>query len=316
MTSAHSLLAAIDDDTLKKLVQKSFSASDISVEDSKALAKAMLMQEKLTINIPAIKSNRKPTVFFTHDIDWIDPLHPVSIIKSFIHNKRWLRPHQLFDESIFISGIEKLISIEKHYGIDAIYMLGANSNRTTNSRYDIRYNTNNSIYRKLIGIINSLNVSVGLHSQIELNIEKQLTSLSKISKREIIHHRRHYLNFDPLTMWTYLDGVGIKYDYSVAQSTTVGFANGIPRDYLALDFIGSKLLNTHVVPTILCDNAFFKNDKRVILESFKITLDQAFVYGSKLAILFHPENMVVFPFLWDIYEEIIDICKQQGTDIY
>ena len=87
MTSVHSLLASIDDDTLIKLIQKSFSVSDISVEDSKALAKAMFMQERLAIDVPAIKSNNNSRVFFTHDIDWINPHHPLSLIKKILPNK-------------------------------------------------------------------------------------------------------------------------------------------------------------------------------------------------------------------------------------
>ena len=88
---------------------------------------------------------------------------------------------------------------------------------------------------------------------------------------------------------------------------------GIPRHYKAIDFLNQKVLKTTVIPTILSDNAFFFHSKKLVIDQFKTEIKKAKRYGASVAILFHPENFVIKPQLWEYYDEVINICKNEGA---
>ena len=327
MISQKEIIDKIDEKTLLDLIQQSFSVNWLSVLEAKELASAMLLEEKL-IKIPSIKSDQPLKVYLTHDIDWIYPHHIYSIFKTLLFRKDWIDFPQFFQPNIFIKNIEKLIAFEESRNVKSVFLLGANNSAFSFGRYNIRYTTHNPFYIKLIELLKQNKIEIGLHSQRsfksnlrlldyarsdKFDMKKQTVTLRKISGEKVKFHRSHFYNFDPLKLWNELDRNNIEIDFSIGNAREVGFKSCIPRHYQAIDFVNSKVLNTIVVPTILSDNAFFYQEYDSVFQQFKNTLRTAKQYGASVAILFHPENMVVKPELWKYYEEIIHICKAEGA---
>ncbi len=309
------LIDSINEKTLLHLIQQSFSVNTLSYHEAKQLSHAMLLDKKLSNEILSIKSDESVTVFFTHDIDWIYPFHFYSIVKTISLRNDWIGFSKLFEGEIYLKNMERLIAFEKEQNIKSIFMLGANSSSHSLRRFDIRYTINNHFFKKLIAILQKHQSDIGLHSQSSFNIGRQLDILQKIVGKKIAYHRSHFLQFNPLTLWNELDENNVDVDFSIADAREVGFKNGIPRNYKSINFSAQKVLNINVVPTIISDNAFFFQKSEIVLSKFKETLKKAKQYGGSVAILFHPENMLIKPELWGYYKEIIHICKQEGVFI-
>jgi hypothetical protein len=309
------LIDSIDEKTLLHLIQQSFSVNTLSYLEAKQLSLAMLLDKKLSNEILSIKSDEPVTVFFTHDIDWIYPFHFYSIIKTISFRNDWIGFSKLFEAEIYLKNIERLIDFEKEQNIKSIFMLGANSSSHSLRRFDIRYTIHNHFFKKLIAILKNHHAEIGLHSQTNFNIGNQLNVLQQIAGKKIAYHRSHFLQFNPLTLWNELDENDVDVDFSIANAREVGFKNGIPRNYKSVNFSTQRVLNINVVPTIISDNAFFFQKSEIVFSKFKETLKKAKQYGGSVAVLFHPENMIIKPELWGYYKEIIHICKQEEVII-
>jgi hypothetical protein len=309
------VLASIDDNTLLKLIQKSFSKFDITLNQAKALARAMLMLVSLSIDIPAIRTDGPSKVYFTHDIDWLNPMHPYSLIKKIMPFKKWLSVSQILQSDIYIRNVEKLLLMESDHHINSVFMLGASNKKSSLNRFDIRYTINEPLFLELIELLKQNHVLCGLHSQKDIDIVDQVDSLGRVCGNKISYHRRHYSMFDMLTMWNELENCGVEYDFSLARSHYTGFVSGIKRHFQAIDFRLQIVRDIHVVPTILYDNAFLLYSKELVLDRFKRAVDDANKFGSQFAILFHPENMLLHPVLWEYYEEVITYCKSSGVEM-
>lgn len=310
MINQKEILENIDEKTLLDLIQQSFSVNGLSVEEAKELALAMLLEKKLT-EIPSIKSNDSFKVYFTHDIDWIYPHHIYSIIKTLLPNKKWLTVSQLFQPTIYLKNIEKLIAFEAKKNVKSIFNVGANDSCFSLGRFDIRYTIHNPYYKKLIEILKLHQVEIGLHSEVNFDLNEQIESIKRLSGQKIKFHRSHFFNSNRILHSKILNDKNIEIDLSIGNAREVGFKTGIPRHYHAIDFINKKVLKTKIVPTILSDNAFFFHDKNSVFGQFKNSIKTAKQFGASVAILFHPENIIIKPELWEYYDEIIDICQKE-----
>ena len=312
MISQKEIIDKIDEKTLLDLIQQSFSVNGLSLAESKEIAMAMIFEKNLT-TFPSIENDEPIKVYFTHDIDWIYPHHIYSIFKTILFRKDWIGFSELFRSTIFLKNIEKLIAIEESQNIKSIFLVGANHSTFSLERFDIRYTIHNPFFKKLIELLKLHLNGIGLHSQNELNLQKQVNTLEKKSGSKIQFHRSHFLKYDPATLWKELHENEVEIDFSVGNAREVGFKTNIPRHYQATDFINKKVLKTKIIPTILSDNAFFFHDPKVVFEEFKHTLKIAKQFGASVAILFHPENMIFKPELYEYYDEIIHICRNEGA---
>ncbi len=261
------------------------------------------------------------TIHFTHDIDWLNPWHPYSIIKSLrsIAGKQtWLSLKQLKHHDLFLNNIEKLLSIESRYNIRATYCIGATSGKQL-GRYDIRYSLENKLAQELISLLQSQQQLIGLQSSYHAHradtLVSQATLLANNTHKPIPAHRSHYLNAPPALLYPQLEEAGILYDFGYGSSRSVGFKNRFPGKFRPIDPQTGNVFNLTVIPLILMDNVFFYSSGQQVMEQFKRTLDQLQRYNGTACISFHPENMILKPKLYDYFEEIIHICKQAGANI-
>lgn len=265
--------------------------------------------------------NDEFAIHITHDIDWLSPFHPYSFlnfVRSFVTNHRWLTGNQLLKHDVFLRSIEQLLQLEKELGIQGIFCVGA-SNGLQLGRFDIRYNINKKLFTELVQLLQSFNAVIGLHSSYEADTKKTITLESAVLAKTITHpisiHRSHFLNFQPQLLYPQLVAANIKFDLGFGYARTVGLRNGFPGKYKPVDRLSGEVLNLNVIPLILLDNVFFTKPYHEVMQDFRQTLLLLKQYKGSACIVFHPENMIIKPQLWNYFEEIIHICKEEGAKL-
>lgn len=259
------------------------------------------------------------SMYITHDIDWLNPIHPYSLlnyIRSVISSHQWLNANQLLKKDIFLRTIEKVLAIEKEEDVKAVYHIGA-TNRKQFQRYGIRYNQSDSLYAELVALLKSYNQPIGLHSSYDADekhlIHEEKMNLETSTKKSVLAHRSHFLHSHPQSLYPQLAVSGIRYEFGNGLARQVGLTNNFPGKYKPVDRSTGNVMDVTVVPLILVDNIFFVKPYHEVLQSFKDTLHQLKEYNGSACILFHPENMLLKPQLWNYFEEIIHICKTEGA---
>lgn len=238
-------------------------------------------------------------IFITHDIDWISPLHPFSIAKSFTHGDKWLKLNKVFQHDIFIKHIDKLIRFNEQHHVYAIWLTGA-PQRHSFQKFGLRYTADCPTYSKVINKLKEADCEIGLHSVNTELFSHQFNALSNLTQRPVKYHRSHFLKYDEKLLYTNLHQHGIKTDFSLGNARKIEIPTNIPH----------ITYGANCVPTVLFDNAFFFNEPATVFTRFKQVLVEAQAAGMDIAILFHPENFAVKPELWDYYEEVISQVQQ------
>ena len=237
-------------------------------------------------------------IYITHDIDWLNPLHPYSVIKTITHGKKWIQPSLLFKPKLFLQGIERLLQFNQNHHSNSIWLIGA-SNQHTFFRKGLRYQTTSSAYTSALTLLKKAEVEIGLHSVSSAPIIEQYNRLSDILKKQIKYHRSHYLNFNTDTLYQELQYTGLKVDFSKGTSRAITLPQQI-----------QNTANVSAVPTILFDNIFFFESPNLVFDQFKQTLQEAKSQKRDIAVLFHPENFIINPNLWEYYEEVLKLVRE------
>jgi hypothetical protein len=236
-------------------------------------------------------------VYITHDIDWLNPQHLYSVIKTITHGKRWIGIAQLTNSYLFIDGIKQLLNYNSKHKVNAIWLVGA-STKNTFYRKGLRYNTREKWWHEIIEVLLKAEVEIGLHSVSNQSIKVQADSLIKAINKPIKYHRSHFLKYDANTLYPQLINAGIQTDLSLGNARSVNLI--VPQEKFGIP----------IMPTVLFDNAFFFEPPQYVLEKFEQVLFDANEIGQDVAVLFHPENFVINPTLWRYYEEVLALVKK------
>jgi hypothetical protein len=237
-------------------------------------------------------------IYITHDIDWLNPLHPYSVIKTFTHGKKWIKPAQLFNRNLFIEGIEQLLQFNQNRNTKSIWLIGAHDKHTFYHK-GLRYRFGNRAYNNTLSILKESQVVFGLHSVSSESISQQCDRLTNVIGKPIDYHRSHYLNFNPTSLYPQLKKSSIKTDFSTGLSRNIYLPKHTP-----------PIEGISITPTILFDNVFFFQPPEKVFEQFKQTLHDAKAEQSDVAVLFHPENFIINPALWEYYEEVLRLVRE------
>lgn len=261
-----------------------------------------ILQHLTSRLFPTFEFNSNPTLLFliyiTHDIDWLNPWHPYSVVKTFTHGKKWIAPKQLFNPNLFLKGIERLLQFNRKQQTNAIWLIGATNQHTFN-RKGLRYKSTSLEYQTALSILIESAVEIGLHSVSSEPIITQCNHLSSSLNKPIRFHRSHYLNYTPEKLYPELVEAGIQVDFSLGQARSIA----IPKR--------SPYPNLEQPPTVLFDNSFFFHPPETVLSTFKQVVITAKEQNTDVAILFHPENFCIFPELWNYYYEVLKIIQTE-----
>lgn len=260
--------------------------------------------------VPFLTAHRSghTTLLFTHDIDWIDPWHPYALlngIRATFSRHRWLRGTELFHRTVFLEQIEQVLAHERAQGIEPIVCIGAKRTHSY-QRFGIRYTTRSAYYPLLVDTLKRHEVKIGLHSEQETPIQEQWQSLKQFSGVESQFHRSHFLHYNRTTEQQ-LETTSLRYDLGNGSRQVTGFINGLP-GAIHLQFPSGNMLTRY--PMVLMDNHFFDRPYHEVMGSFKKALMELKAFKGTACVLFHPENLLLKPVLWNYLDEIIHLCNE------
>lgn len=231
-------------------------------------------------------------IYITHDIDWLSPLHPYSLLKVFTHRNKWISLNQAFNKNLFTQQIEKLLAHNNQ--TQSVWLCGATNNNTFTKK-GLRYTLKSNSLNSVITMLKQANTNIGLHSVSTQTIQHQATSLAELTQQPILFHRSHYLKFNAATLFKELKQCKILTDFSLGHARKVSMPSKFNQTQHGVK----------TAPTILFDNAFFFTKPEEVFEDFKQALTIAKANNVDAAVLFHPENFAVNPALWDYYTETL-----------
>ncbi|MFN9519696.1 MAG: hypothetical protein ACK574_08185 [Bacteroidota bacterium] len=242
--------------------------------------------------------NTNTLFHFTHDIDWLIPHHPVSILKT-LSGKQWLHLPQLFRSDIFLRHAEDIFRFESTHGISTVNHIGIQKKVNTLRRTGIRYSYESTFLKEFISICRLHKVQTGLHVNTLESIPFQVEQYIHLTGHTPEYIRTHYFSQLSKQQLHELQALGVKYDFSAGGSTVIGISNDSTHHPLS------------VIPTIISDNNFvrFKNHADVF-QKFDHVLQSLVHKPQHVAVLIHPENLLAYPYLQEIYLRIIDTIKQ------
>jgi hypothetical protein len=218
-------------------------------------------------------------------------------MKVVTHGNKWLRFSQLRNRSIFLEGIQQLLTINNTYQTNSIWLIGGSTQHTFH-RKGLRYQANDSNYQQAVTLLKEAGVTLGLHSVSTEPILNQTERLSVLLDKPILHHRSHFLQFNPHTLYAELQQAGIPIDYSLGSAREI-----------QLPGVSTPIHGVNSIPTVLFDNSFFFHPPELLFEQFKQVLKTAQQRQQDVAILFHPENFLIQPALWEYYQEVLHLIK-------
>ncbi len=290
----------------------------LSIDQQQQLSMAAATDNHTVVsNCLADSHHGQFSITITHDVDWLNPYHPFAWIQS-TRNGLLQKPRisfkQLWQRDLFLRNCERLLQTEQQLNIQSVWCLGAQPTEGL-GRYDIRYSANNPLLKELIALVKSYHQTIGLHSSYHAvthaTLQAEANQLSELTGEPIHYHRSHYLNGDTESRYMQLDQSGIQYELGSGYARKVALRGGIPGK---LHPLNSKTQNLHavsVVPLVLMDNIFFIKPQHEVLHELTNILKVIRDYQGPACLLFHPENFLLKPQLWETFHEIIHICKQE-----
>lgn len=313
--------------TLPDLIRQSFFLADsciITPAITEAFIAGIARQDfSILANLLRDERTDRFNIFLTHDIDWLNPAHPYSVLKyayTLINpSYRWLSFRTITQKDALLRNIERLIELEHQLDVSSLFFTGASAKPASLGRYDIRYSTQSSLFKELIELLETNSHSIGLHSSYQA-CEDQLIGTEKKELETYIAtnvttHRSHFLHYDPDKLYAQLGQCGIEYDFGLGKARSVGFVNHFPGKFRPVNTRAQQTYPVTCIPLLLMDNVFFFQPRKDVMEQFREALSLLKRSNGSACILFHPENMLLMPELWSYYEEILDICLQEGANM-
>lgn len=230
-------------------------------------------------------------------------MHPASIGKKIL-GKEWLNWKQIFQRDTFLRNLEQVIYEEKQLGIIALNLIGIQSTFHTFHKIGIRYAYNSSFIKECFAICKQLDAPCGLHvNQLE-PIQYQVEKFEQLYGNTPLYFRSHYFMKLSQVQLQELWNAGVRYDLSAGKATHVGIMPSFSNHPM------------EIIPTVVSDNNFFRmNDDKNVLSLFDQCLASIKQNPQLVAILFHPENILVYPELKQRYLEVIDAVKKSAIPI-
>lgn len=192
---------------------------------------------------------------------------------------------------------------------------GDRQHRLENADYDISE-------PKLMKAIRSLNDAgneTGLHGHFGSPFDSEsLHQATGNMPWNPLGGRFHYLHFDPLRTFDYLDAAGLKYDTTLGFAEQPGFRHGVAWPFFPYDFKLQRARPVLEIPLIAMDTSY-RSYLGQRPEQAKPGLQQLFreteKFGGCLTILWHNNYFTGYKFAgWgELYQELLKEGKNRGA---
>jgi hypothetical protein len=244
-------------------------------------------------------------IFSTHDIDWLNPRHPIGVTKWLLQ-KPWVSLRQLSQKDLFLRQTERLLLLQQSQKIKGIFLIGMQDRGLSYLPKALRYSYSSAMLKDLLFLLKKFDAPLGLHHHHRESIQIQIKRFETIAQVSPKYVRGHYYAQLSNEDAEFLSSIDCKIDFGFGHRTLIGFQKGI-----------TPLAGMQQIPTIFSDNNITHYKKNTtVWETFEDVLVEVKTNNNQAAILFHPENFAVYPHLLDDYLKTIRLIKQVGIDIF
>jgi len=287
-----------------------------------------LIEHGLEVSYP---SDHKFAVCLTHDIDSIHPyVNNQSLIRGILKSLKNHKIQEAIKSPFYrinpnwnpLLNIKEIMNLEEQYGAKSSFYLLALDEGEEDFDYNIE-DLRNEI-AKAIG----RGWEIGLHGGHTSynnfnNIMKEKNKLEKVTGKNIIGYRNHYLRFLTPDTWEILNKAGFQYDVTFGYADCVGFRNGMCHPFKPYNLTTNKEINILEIPLAIMDTTLFgymRLDNYEAWNTIKLLIDTVEKYNGVITILWH--NTSMFEDNLKMYEKILKYCKEKdawmtsGENIY
>lgn len=261
-------------------------------------------------------------VIISHDVDRTTAFEPTAVMNALLKilGKRKLPCLGLrtsFTPSSLARNVERVLDYEVSNGVGAIYFMLAGPYGI--HRYSSRTDINWLVSRQIVQLVKNAGMKIGLHGSFSA---RELNSYSQEKKKiedvlglPIETHRNHYLRFDTEKLPSQLDNAGIKYDFSVGFTSRMGFRGGYAHACRAYNSIDNKPSGVISIPLLFMDSIMLGKDPSNIYSELRSSLEDVKRVNGCVSILFHPEMFLVDFRFFNLFKNVIELCKELGADL-
>lgn len=275
------------------------------------------------------KGVKPPVVIISHDCDiilgndkWTQAvrmyrcLKPITKLKiPKFNNIKHIVENYINPKKYYYDNILAMIEVERmHNAISSFYFLNGNGGRFGSRSKD---KTIHEIANKV-----PTGWNIGIHYNYDTLLEhktftKQKRELEDILNRKIKSGRAHYLRFDPIESYEFLDNHEIQYDESVGYPDKIGYRCGIAGPFNPYNSKKNDKFNLLELPLVIMDGTLIEQYKDNAVPTFKKMLTHLSRIGGSITILWHPGMFYnpEFPETYKLYFDLLDVATELNADI-
>jgi peptidoglycan/xylan/chitin deacetylase (PgdA/CDA1 family) len=289
----------------------------------------MLASKKSNIQLnynPFWPKGKKFAVCLTHDVDRVKKTfqyltHTIKHVKKGEIGLMLAQLSFLLRRESPYWNFDRIMEIERKLGVKSTFFFLNERKKIFCSpsewklywgRYDIKD-------AKIVETIKRLDAEgweIGIHgsynSYNDLKLlEKEKKIIEKIVGKTVYGISQHYCNLDVPETWEYHEKLGLAYDSTTGFITDIGFRRGTCHPFHPFNQANGKSLSLWELPIAIMDNACVYKNWKEITDVINIVAK----YKGVLLLRWHQEifNEHVFPGRANIYEKIIETCKEKDA---
>ncbi len=259
-------------------------------------------------------------VFFTHDVDRTTGLEATSLVKAALQTlarrgSNWLSLGAALDHGRMNRRLRELLELESAEGVRGIYFMisGPAGLGRYDSRTDIRWRSALRAAR----MIREHGGVIGLHGSFHVREERgyaqEARRIRQATGEAVLLQRNHYLRLDTRRFCGQLEDAGIRLDCSLGFTRRMGYRTGVSGLWRPWNLEQERPAAIAALPLVYMEAPGQQKDPEPVLRELEQVLRPAAQAGGALTLLVHPEVFAVDRRWYDMYRELIRLCRGLGA---
>lgn len=315
-------------------LERMFSVLSLEAEQSAPLDHFGRANENAPVHAPdtpwiterareVFASGKRPaplTVFLTHDVDRTTGLELTSLVKAAkgtLTGRRgqWLGLFEALDHGLMGRRLRELLELEVKEGVRGIWFMiaGPSGLGRYDSRTDIHWRSARSAAEEILAAGGHLGLHGSFHAAERDLYAFEAERIRQVTGAKVNLHRNHYLRLNTRRFCTQLEQAGIAVDFTLGYSQRTGFRNGVCVPFRPWNLDTDTPGNLAAVPLVFMEKPGYQLDPEPMLRDLDQKLASAASCGGAVSLLVHPEVFAVDRRWFDVYREIIELCRHHGV---
>lgn len=279
---------------------------------------------------PFWPNGKQFAVCLTHDVDRVKKTfqyvtHTIRNLKKGKIGVAFTQVLPLLKREKPYWNFDKIMEIEQRLGVKSTFFF-LNEQRKASlfsprewKLYLGRYDIKDPEIVKTMKKLDAGGWEIGLHGSYNSYkdikmLEEEKNVLEELIGKKVHGISQHYCNLDIPETWEYHEKLGLAYDSTIGFVGEIGFRSGTCFPFHPFNPTEGGTLSLWELPLTIMDIACF-SEKRGVWEECINILNSVEKYNGVLLLRWHQRffNEKEFPRMINIYEKIIEICKEKDA---